>query len=231
MLDRSSLHPNSLIKYPRTPHLPASPGATSDDKWSTPEALRHLASGIELIASEKLDGGGVTLSRDHFHGRSIDSGTHAWDTRTRQLWAKIHLDIPEGWRISGESMYARRSVSYDNLPGVFIVFGIWNEDNVLLSWDDMIEWAALLDLPTVPLLYRGNDFKRACAIWAETHVEDTSEGFVVRNAGAIAYNDFSMNVTKYVRAGHIRTVADWRHRDDFAVNTFLEDRVGNEIAS
>ncbi len=222
MLDRSSLHPNSLIKYPRTPHLPTSPGATSDDKWSTPEALKHLGSGIELVASEKVDGGNLTWSRDHFHGRSIDSGTHAWDTQARQLWATIRNDIPEGWRISGESMYARRSVAYYNLPGVFIVFGIWNENNVLLSWDDMTEWAALFDLPVVPLLYRGKDFKRACSIWAETHDEETSEGFVVRNAGAIAYDDFSMNVTKYVRADHVRTKADWRHRDDFALNDFTD---------
>lgn len=222
MLDRTELHPNSLIKYPRTPHLPSSPGATSDDKWASKEALAYLASGVELITTEKMDGGGLTWSRDHFHGRSIDSGTHAWDTQARAQWAQKRYDIPEGWRVSGESMYARRSVAYDNLPGVFIVFGVWDESNTLLDWDSMVEWAELLDLPVVPLLYRGSDFSEAISIWALTHNTDTSEGFVVRDAGRIAYDDFGNKVAKYVRANHVQTADNWRHRDDFALNTFLK---------
>ena len=221
MVNLSELHPNSLIKYPRTPHLPSSPGATSDDKWATQEALDYLSSGIELIVSEKMDGGNLTWSRDPFHGRSIDSGTHAWDTMARGLWAEKRYDIPVGWRISGESMYARRSVSYDNLPGVFIVFGVWDETNTLLSWDEMNEWAQLLDLPVVPLVYRGNDFNEAITAWEKSYNTDVSEGFVVRDSGRIAQADFGMKVAKWVRADHVRTNAAWRHRDDFAVNTFV----------
>lgn len=211
---------SKLYKYPRTPHLPTSPGATSDDKWSSPAALSHLSSGIELVTTEKMDGGGLSFYRDAFHGRSLDSGTHAWDTQARALWAQVRFDIPEGWRISGESMYARRSVSYDNLPGVFIVFGIWDETNTLLDFDSMTEWAGLLNLPVVPLLYRGTDFVEATTIWSRTHDSDSSEGFVVRDAGRIAYEDFGNKVSKMVRANHVRTNADWRHRDDFALNTF-----------
>lgn len=221
MLDRTELHPNSLIKYPRTPHLPTSPGATSDDKWASKDALAYLASGIDLVVTEKMDGGNLTFTHDHFHGRSIDSGTHAWDTQARALWAQKRFDIPEGWRISGESMYARRSVSYENLPGVFIVFGVWDETNTLLDFDSMTEWAGLLDLPVVPLLYRGTDFQEATTIWARTHDQETSEGFVVRDAGRIAYDDFGSKVAKWVRADHVRTAANWRHRDDFAINTFV----------
>ena len=29
-----------------------------------------------------------------------------------------------------------------------------------------------------------------------------------------------MKVLKWVRAGHVRSADDWRHRDDFAVNEF-----------
>lgn len=219
-MDTAGLHPNSLIKYPRTPHLPASPGATSDDKWASKETLAHLASGIELVVTEKMDGGNLTWSRDHFHGRSIDSGTHPWDTQARVLWAQKRYDIPEGWRVSGESMYARRSVAYENLPGVYIVFGVWDESNTLLDWDSTVEWAHLLDLPVVPVLYRGNDFEEATSIWGRTHDTETSEGFVVRDAGRIAYEDFGHKIAKWVRADHVRTAANWRHRDDFAVNGF-----------
>lgn len=215
------LHPNSLVKYPRTAHLPSSLGATSDDKWISSAGLDYLSSGIDLVVTEKMDGGNLTWASDHFHARSIDSGTHAWDTRARALWAEKRWDIPEGWRISGESMLARRSVSYDNLPGVFIVFGIWDETNALLSWDETVEWAEMLELPTVPVIYRGSDFDQASKAWFLDHNVQTSEGFVLRDVGRITYNDFHTKVAKWVRADHVRTNSDWRHRDDFAVNTFI----------
>lgn len=211
---------STLYKYPRTPHLPISPGATSDDKHSSKKALDFLKSGVQLVVTEKMDGGNLTFYRDNFHGRSLTSGTHTWDTAAKALWAQIHNEIPEGWRISGESMYARRSVSYDNLPGVYMVFGIWNENNDLISWDDTVEWCNLLELPHVPVIYRGNDFDKAISAWFDNHNSETSEGFVVRNAGSFAYEDFAMNVSKFVRADHVRTNADWRHRADFDVNTF-----------
>ena len=217
------LHPNDYIKYPRTPHLPFSEEISSDDKLISNEGLAFLNSGAELICTEKMDGGNLTMSQTHFHGRSIDSGTHAWDTQARALWASIRFDIPLGWRISGESMYARRSVSYNNLPGVYLVFGIWDDKNQLLSWDETTEFASLLDLPVVPVIYRGNSLKEAGAAWVAKHSPETSEGFVVRSANKVAYSDFGKRVGKYVRANHVRTRADWRYRDDFALNTFIKE--------
>lgn len=222
---KESVMSTALYKYPRTPHLPFSPGATSDDKHATAQTLAHLASGIDLVVTEKMDGGNLTFYRDDFHGRSKDSGTHAWDTAARALWASVRFDIPEGWRISGESVYARRSVGYENLPGVYLVFGIWDESNMLRPWGETKEWADLLGLPTVPVLYRGNDYAEATSIWARTHESSTSEGFVLRNAGAFSYADFESNIAKYVRAGHVTTAADWRHRDDFALNGFARKDV------
>lgn len=211
----------TLIKYPRTPHLPESPGATSDDKWASPEALQHFASGIDLVVTEKMDGGNLTMYRNGFHGRSLDSGVHPWDTRAKRLHESIRHDIPEGWRISGESMYARRSIGYSNLPGVFLVFGIWDETNTLVDFDSMVEWADLLGLPVVPVLYRGTDFDEALSAWSKVRDPQVSEGFVLRDAGRIGYDDFDIRVAKYVRANHVRTSASWRHRDDFEVNGFI----------
>ena len=208
-------------KYPRTPHLPGSPGMTEDDKRISAAGLANLRDGRELVVTEKMDGGNLTWYRDAFHGRSLDSGTHAWDTAARALWAQVRFDIPEGWRISGESMWARRSVPYEKLPGVYIVFGIWDENQVLRPWDETVEWATLLGLPTAPLLYRGTDFKLATSAWREQRDEEASEGFVVRDAGAFSQAEFGLHIAKWVRAGHVRTRDDWRHRDDFATNTFI----------
>lgn len=212
----------TLYSYPRTPHLPESPGATSDDKHATKSTLAYLASGVPLTVTEKLDGGNISLYRDAFHGRSKDSGTHLWDTYAKQIWSQMRFDIPEGWRISCESMYARRSVAYENLESPLYIIGIWNEKNNLISWEDTQEWAELLSLPTVPTLYEGTDFKEATSVWGKNFDSDTSEGFVVRDAGEIPYKKFGHHIAKYVRANHVRTAADWRHRDDFALNTFKD---------
>lgn len=212
---------NEYIKYPRTMHLPFSLGATNDDKYASPEALSNLSSGIELVVTEKMDGGNLTLGRNAFFARSLDSGTHSWDTKAKALWARIRWDIPEGWRISGESMAARRSVGYENLPDVYLVFGIWDETNTLLDWDTTVEFAELLGLSTVPVLYRGNDYDRALKVWHETKNREISEGFVLRNAGRIPYDRFPLEVAKWVRDNHVTTAAGWRGRDDWAENGIL----------
>lgn len=211
---------SALYSYPRTSHVPSSPGATSDDKHLTKAGLNYLTSGVELITSEKMDGGNLSLYPDYFHGRSKDSGTHHWDTLAKSIWSRVRFDIPEGWRISAESMYARRSVAYDDLESPLFIIGIWDETNSLISWDDTVEWAALFGLPTVPLIYRGNDWEQANKAWSEQFDTEASEGYVIRDAGKIRYEDFSTHVAKWVRKDHVRTSADWRHRDDYAVNTF-----------
>lgn len=211
-------HPNESVKYPRTPHLPFSPGATSDDKYASPETIAHLSSGIELLVTEKLDGGNMSFSRSCSYSRSLDSGTHSWDTKAKAKWAEIRWDIPEGWRISGESLHARRSVAYDNLPDIYLVFGIWDETNTLLDWDSTVEFAELLGLKTVPVLYRGTDYKKAVTAWGKEKDTTSSEGFVVRSAGRIHYDDFAGNFAKWVRPNHVTTTAAWRGRDDWAVN-------------
>lgn len=209
-------------KYPRTPHLPHSPGATSDDKWLTAEGLATLGRpGQQLVVTEKMDGGNVTMARDYFHARSPADLVPAWEGPAKARWAQLAADIPAGWRLSAESMWARRAVCYVDLPDVVLLIGVWDADNCLLAWDATVEWAGLLGLSVVPVLYRGADLAQACAAWRESgKTEEASEGYVVRVDAPIPYRYFGENVAKYVRAQHVRSAASWRHRDDFPVNSF-----------
>ena len=211
---------DNVFKYPKTGHLPSSLSVSSDDKIVSRETLDLLQSGIEIVASEKMDGGNITMMRDNFYGRSLDSGTHAWDTYAKQLHAKIAHEIPDRWRISGESLAAERSVRYENLPGPYMVFGIWDETNTLLSFDEMTDYADMLGLPVVPVLYKGTDYQEAVTVWEKSLNDEISEGFVLRDAGRIPYEEFPNRVAKFVRFNHVRTNADWRHRTDFAYNSF-----------
>lgn len=203
-----------LPKYPRTWHLPASPGATSDDK------RMRTTGGLsgELVVTEKMDGGNITLSREYFHARSTDASAQPWDYPAKALWAGVRHLIPEDVRFSAESLYARRSVAYDGLPNFLMVFGAWR-GMTLLSWDETVELAEALGLPVVPVLYRGSDLRDALAAWSAQKDISTSEGFVVRTADAIELEDFGARVGKWVRSGHVQTDATWRQRDDFERNT------------
>lgn len=209
-----------LHKYPRTPHLPESPGMTSDDKVISAAGLANLENAANLLVTEKMDGGNLTMYRDAFHGRSLDSGTHHWDSRARALWAQLCYGIPEGWRVSGESLYARRSVAYEDLDSVYLVFGVWNADNELLSWADTVDFCSETGFTTVPVIAQGLNFKESREIWSVDHNTDSSEGFVIRNADSFVFEEFQENIAKWVRPDHVQTAADWRHRTDYDLNTF-----------
>jgi hypothetical protein len=199
-------------KYPRIGHLPDSPGATPHDRVQ-PD-LSWLDG--ELVVTEKLDGGPVTFTRDAVYGRTPRSPTRPWDRPATALWAMISYRIPDHWRVCGESMYARRRIPYTDLPGVFLVFGIWDETDTLLGWDDTVDWANRLELPVVPVLYRGGRLSSARAAWSHLCTPETSEGFVIRYAGRIAADDVPLQMVQWVRPGHRAR----RLKDDVEVNEF-----------
>lgn len=143
----------SRVKYPRTFHLPSSPGKTADDRTMTvPDEVFGTA---EVVVTEKMDGENTTFYRDHLHARSIDYSPHPSRDRVRALHASIACDIPEGWRLCGENLYAVHSIAYEALPAHFLLFSIWDDRNQCLSWDETILWGTLLGLQIVPVLYRG----------------------------------------------------------------------------
>ena len=67
------MSPYQAVKYPRTPHLPWSPGASQDDVFSLD--ARHFE-GQTVIITEKMDGENTTLYRDYLHARSVDGRHH-----------------------------------------------------------------------------------------------------------------------------------------------------------
>lgn len=194
------------LKYPRTLHLPWSPGVADDDR-----VLNSLSQfeGREVVVLEKMDGENTTLYRDHIHARSLESAHHPSRTQVKRIHAAIAHDIPGGWRICGENMQARHSIGYADLPAYFLVFSIWNDQNRALSWDETLEWCRLLGLSPVPELYRGPwdaDWMRALEIDTEV-----MEGYVVRLADGFAFEAFQDSVAKWVRAGHVQTDDHWLH--------------------
>jgi hypothetical protein len=214
-----------LFKYPRTPHLFWSENADPDDIFIEDV---HQFDGKEVVVSEKCDGENSNFYRTHYHVRSLDGRDHISRHWVKNLWNNIRFDIPEGWRVCGENMFAWHTVLYRKLPTYFLVYGVYNEKNECLSWNDTLDICNMLGLTTVPVLYRGiYDEKKVkecftgisqfdgvienphydSDLLAEEETENgifgeyflpAQEGYVVRSACSFHYDDFAKNVAKFV---------------------------------
>jgi hypothetical protein len=191
-------------KYPRTRHLPWSPGATHDDLIA--DSIEAFA-GQRVIVTEKMDGENTTLYTDHLHARSVDSRHHPSRNWIKALHGRIGYQIPQGWRLCGENLFARHSIAYTGLPSYFMMFSVWDEHQRCLDWDSTHEWAALLGLDMVPTLYDGIFDPQ----WFKTFEQDLeqSEGYVVRLAAGFSRADFGTSVAKWVRTNHVQTDTHW----------------------
>lgn len=189
------------IKYPRTYHLPWSEGKTSDDKVISSISQFN---GRRVIVTEKMDGENTTLARDYIHARSVDSKNHPSRDWVKQFWSNIRWDIPEGWRVCGENLYARHSISYDNLPSYFLGFSLWELDRCL-AWDETLEWFDALGILSVPILYDGVfDQQIIQRLWT-----GKGEGYVIRVADSFRLDEFSSYAGKFVRENHVQTDIHW----------------------
>lgn len=197
------------VKYPRTWHLPWSPGATKDDCVHKDLSPFEKLS-CEIVATEKMDGENTTLARDYLHARSTEYHQHESRDWVKALHGRIAHEIPKGWRICGENLYAKHSIKYENLSSYFQVFSIWNEKNSALSWDETTEWVQLLELQLVPVIYRGPwNEKKLHELHLDGKTENLSEGYVVRPADGFHLREFRRVVGKYVRANHVQTGSHW----------------------
>lgn len=194
-------------KHSRTFHLPWSEGIGSDDRVH--KSVEQFE-GHQVVVTEKRDGECTSMYRDGtVHARSIDGTNHPWQDAIKAMWRERCHDLPEGWRVVGENLYAEHSIRYDNLTDWIEVFAIFDETNTALSWDETVEWCELLGLHTVPVLWRG--------AWDEGQVRriqyrlnpETQEGYVVRDQGRIHSVNWCHWVGKYVRKGHVQTDQHW----------------------
>ena len=195
-------------KYPRTHHLPWSPGGTDDDKILTTTA--HF-DGKQVIVTEKMDGENCTIGNTYTHARSTESRHHESRSVVKQLQGEIGHLLPENWRLCGENLYAKHSIGYDKLPAHFLLFSVWDDRNTCLSWSETVEWAQLLGLKLVPVLYKGPwDEDKITKLWdGKSRHGGTGEGYVVRLASSFPYSAFKNSVAKFVRPSHVQTDAHW----------------------
>ena len=195
---------NTILKYPRTPHLPSSPGCTNDDKRLS--SFNDLRDGMYII-TEKMDGENTTMMRDRIYARSLDSNNHPSRNYVKGIWGQISYKIPKGYRICGENLYAKHSIHYKNLTSYFQVISIWDGNNNCIDFSETITLCNWLGLKQCPFL--GMISKEELQNYKPDLDWDNHEGFVARHKDTFHYDDFQHNVAKWVRPQHVQTDEHW----------------------
>lgn len=199
------------LKYPRTYHFPFSPGTTSDDRIN-----QHWQSILqnEIVITEKLDGENSCIKTDGVYARSHAAPTrNPWAKNMWEIWERVKSNLGE-FSIFGENLYGLHSIEYTRLEHYFHVFGI-REGDKWLGWDEVVFYAHVLDLPTVPIIKRGFFTEKEIQIAINKCVTEGSqlggecEGVVCRVAQNFENQYFSNNVLKYVRKNHVKTDEHW----------------------
>ena len=84
------------------------------------------------------------------------------------------------------------------------------------SFDTLQELAGKLNIPVVPVLWRGrlSSIEQADRLIAQAHAKPSClggerEGIVMRLAGEFSASEFAVSVVKSVRSGHVQTDEHW----------------------
>lgn len=180
------------MKFPRTPHIPGSK-STSDDIHTN----YHYAG--EVVSTEKLDGSNILMSNTDLISRSGGLPKGQWADPLKQFYYSISYKIPSNIVVAGEYMLWRKSISYDCLPGPYIIFGII-EDNTMVSWEEVKEYAQYLELPVARTLSQGSYDKVVKE--STSLMNETMEGYVIRPLESFPLNHYSDYVAKFVGSHH-----------------------------
>ena len=208
------------MKYPRTYHLPFSPGATKDDK-KLKDGWFEYYRGKEVVFEEKLDGENSCMN-------SVDVYARSHSTPTRSPWSKNLWDAQDGlyWKVKkfigpneevfGENLYGEHSIHYDCLDSYFHIFAV-NDGARWYSWDEVKEMSNILGIPHAPELYRTvityePDVEKIVNELMETssyYNYTGKEGIVMRLADSFPITEFPHYVCKWVRPNHVQTDEHW----------------------
>lgn len=199
-----------LTKYPKTPHLPCSEGVQKDDTQ-----LKDYSNfiGKTISITEKMDGENISIYKDYWHCRSIDSVHKQYHSYLQnKILPQIQPLLKDNQKIIGEYLYAEHSIHYNNLLSYFQVFAMI-QDNYVLGQSLTRQLCDKYGLVHVPFLgiiqnFQLKDVKQLKEI-ANTVIEKGGEGIVIRNNDFFYLEDFSKNVAKYVRKNYIQTDEHW----------------------
>lgn len=147
-----------LKRHPRLAHFPFSKGVGKNDVIINDECFSSMID-ERLVYTEKLDGSNVCLTRDSVYSRSHSGpASHISFLPLREFHSKIKYFIQDDTLIFGEWCYATHSVKYKIMQDYLNIFAVRNsKTGEWGDWDDVIDAASTLGVPTVPILLIGEE--------------------------------------------------------------------------
>lgn len=208
------------FKFPHTPHLTwLAPGAPRADKVLTPAELRRFLA-YPVVVEEKLDGANVGISFDQTktpvvknRGTVLGPGSHP---QFQPLWPWLaeHQEVlcralGSELILFGEWCFAVHSIRYRDLPSYFMGFDIYDiEARKFWSATRRDQWAAPLDIFTVPSVTRGsfslNQLEDLVRSLRSRFGNEAAEGIYVRQDG----EDWLTDRAKLVRPEFLQTIEE-----------------------
>lgn len=211
-------------KMPSMKHLPWSEEEARQQKWLNESETEEIFEGEEVVMLEKLDGANACITNDKVYARSHSGEPHReeWDYLKKKHREELMHKIPENIAIFGEYLYARHSIKYESLPSYFIAFGAYKlDENKWLSWDETVELADEIGLPTAPVIKRGWWHPRSFKDDPEGTSKHgiTREGYVIRTTDSFKLDNLKQNMAKCVREDHVQTEElHWRKGGEIETN-------------
>lgn len=157
---------NTIIKYPRTPHLQGSRLQSGDEDLSQ-RRFAEIA-GRHVVLEEKIDGANSAISfsddgelRLQSRGHFLTGGNREKHYDLLKQWAAVQRDklnavLGSRYIMYGEWMYAKHSIYYDLLPHYFMEFDVLDrESGRFLDTPSRRELLKDLPISSVPVLAAG----------------------------------------------------------------------------
>ena len=170
----------------------------------------------EIVVTEKLDGDNTLIFQGEVYDRSgARAGPWAGLVKKHHAWKLAGT----GLSLYGENLHPVHAIEYAPMaPGeTFRAFALRRLDGTFESFQALEDLCSSLDIPTVPVLFRGrrNSAAELDQLIHRAHTEPSllggeREGVVVRVSGEIRTPDFPRMACKSVRLGHVQAEEHWR---------------------
>lgn len=157
---------DTIIKYPRTPHIQGSRLQLGDEDLRQ-RPFSDIA-GRHVVLEEKIDGANSAVSftddgelRLQSRGHFLTGGYRERHYDLLKQWAAVHKDrlyevLGQRYIMYGEWMYAKHSIYYDLLPHYFMEFDVLDrETGRFLDTPSRHELLKPLPVCSVPVLASG----------------------------------------------------------------------------
>jgi len=161
--ETSELH---IHKFPRTAHLFNIGGATVDDRYVSNDEYNYFLNN-EVHITEKVDGAQMGISIDENYKIMVQNRSHYVNSKSASQfkpldkWVYDHRDdlyevLDNDHILFGEWLYAKHSISYNNLPDYFLAFDLYNKrEKVFYNRNILEEKLQNTNIKMVRVMYEG----------------------------------------------------------------------------